>query len=147
MAAFSEQWFRSKGFADAPTYVEGKGTETLYRVYGGATSRIIGSCFSFQRPGNVSSAERDSNIAKWGNLCLYVATFSVVLRAPMWVGRIDQSFSRKDLDDGNDVVLDGDRNAQQVWIDPKRAAAYLILIGYPTRLIQDKVIHAGVAHA
>lgn len=147
MAAFSEQWFRSKGFSEPPVYREGTGTEILYRVYGGATSRIVGSCYSFDEPRSVTSAELNSNIVKWGNLCLYLATFKVSRGTPMYVGRIDQSFRRKDIDDGTDSFYGGNDHARQVWIDPAKAITYLILVGHPRQLLQDKTVVSRVASA
>lgn len=144
MPAFTENWFRSKGFAEPPTYMEAKGIVTLYRVYGGVTSRIIGSCYSFTNPLTVTNAEFDLNIVKWGNLCLYVATFETSAGTPMYIGRIDQSLERKDLSEfGSGIIFGGNVNAQQVWIDPDRAITYLRLIGTPRRLIQDKVFVAS----
>lgn len=114
----------------------------MFRVYGGATSKIIGSCYSLSNPVTVSAAEFDANIVKWGNLCLYVAAFKVWKGTPMYIGRIDQSYVRKgkDIDGGNDVFIGGNRNAKQVWIDPKKAMTHLILVGKPSRLLQDRVV-------
>lgn len=148
----TKEWLLNTGFSEPPAYKEAAGTETLYRVYGGG-SRIIGSCYSFENPTSVSQAEFDSNIVKWGNLCLWVATFKPMKGTPMYVGRIDQSFERKsgrdveNVDDGNDVFLGGRFNAQQVWIDPKRAIAYLSLIGNPRRLKQDKTVISIMGNA
>jgi len=147
MTAFTEQWFRSKGFSEQPVFHEADGTETLFRVYGGATSKIVGSCYSMSNPVTVSAAEFDANIVKWGNLCLYVATFKVSKGTPMYIGRIDQSYSRKDIDDGTDVFIGGNTNAKQVWIDPKKAMTHLILVGKPSRLQQDRMVVAREGRA
>ena len=147
MPAFTKKWYRSKGFAESPIYLEANGIDFLYRVYGGATSRIIGSCYSFENPTTVSAAEFDANIVKWRNLCLYVATFKPIKGTPMYFGRIDQSYARNDIDDGADDFVGGNPNAKQVWIDPKRAITYLVLVGEPRRLIQDKVVMSQIGNA
>ena len=147
MPVITEKWLSDCGFAEVPEYLEASGTENLYRVFGGATSQIIGQCYSFENPATVSAAEFDSNIVKWGNLCLYVAHFKPSKGTPMYYGRIDQSYSMKNEGDGVERFMGGKADAKQIWIDPKRAITSLILVGEPRRLIQDKVVmsHAGNA--
>jgi len=137
MSAFTESWWRSKGFAECPTYAEAKGNETLYRVCGGPTSRAYGSCYSLTKPTSVSAAEFDANIVKWGNRCYYFIAFRVLEGAPLYIGKIDQTYKRTDEDDGEDVFIWGNLDAKQVWIDPNKAPAYLTPLSLPQPLRQD----------
>lgn len=146
MSAFTENWWRSKGFGEMPRYYEADGTERIFRVYGGETSKLYGSCYSFSNPRTVSNAEFDANIVKWGNTCLWIAEFSAKKGTPFYVGRIDQSYERKDIDDGEDVFLGGNWKAEQIWIDPVRAPAYLTHVK-STKLIQDKVVMTRTGNA
>lgn len=139
MSAISVDGFISKGFAEPPVYREARGTETLHRVFGGS-SDIVGSFFTLDDPVDVSSAEFNSNIVKWGNLCLYVARFTVQAGTPMYVGRVDQSWVRPGMDDGVDVFVGGNRDALQVWIERRRVLTSLSLVGRPRTLLQDRAV-------
>lgn len=121
MGALFDAWWKSNGFSTVPTYHEADGTGLLFRVYGGHTSKPSGSFYSLSDPEAVSAAESNSNIVKWGNLCLYVATFRARKGTPMYAGRGDQCYERKDIDSGEDVFVGGSFDAKQVWIDKRRA--------------------------
>ena len=134
MSAITQLWWRAKGFSEFPRLQEAEGTEILYRVFGGPTSKLYGSCYSLQKPTSVSDAEFNSNIVKWGNRCFYVASFRIKPRTPMYIGKIDQAYERSDEDDGKDVFLWGNKNAEQVWIDPAKSRAVLThLFTHPLR--------------
>lgn len=137
----AEYKFCALGFEDYPEYREALGTETLYRVFGGATSRITGRYYTFEKPRNLTAAELNLNVVKWGNLCLYVATFQVTKGTPMYIGRVDQSFHTS-VDGGQDIFLGGNHNAKQVWIDLHKALIGLRLVGEPERLLQDAFVVA-----
>jgi len=143
MSAEYKDWapYRSKGFADYPEYRPALGTETLFRVFGGARSRITGEFYTFDKPRSLTAAELNLNVAKWGNLCLYVATFHVTKGTPMYIGRIDQSFHTY-ADGGHEIFLGGNPNAKQVWIEYHKAMLGLRLVGEPERLLQDAFIVA-----
>lgn len=159
MTQFKANWFLDEGFVEAPTYVEAHGGEMLYRVFDTADaaaragSKITGKFYSFTNPLTVTEADRHLNIVKWGNRCLYVATFRATEGTPMFVGRIDQCFARKDPGEvgsqrgagAREIAFGGNPNAKQVWIEPDRALIYLTLVGTPRRLIQDKVVVASPA--
>lgn len=140
MSAVTESWWRGKGFAECPRFQEGTGNETVWRVCGGPTSLIFGSCYSFTKPTSVSAAEFDANIVKWGNLCRYFVGFQVRKGTPLWVGRIDQTYERADEDDGKDAFVWGNNESEQVWIDPKRAMSCLTLLHPIQPLRQDVTV-------
>jgi len=137
----AEYKFCGLGFADYPEYRPASGTQTLYRVFGGATSRITGEFYTFEKPRSLTAAELNLNVAKWGNLCLYVATFHVTEGTPMYIGRIDQRFHTY-ADGGHEIFLGGNPNAKQVWIEYHKAMLGLRLVGEPERLLQDAFIVA-----
>ena len=145
-ASANDDGWIGKGFAEPPTYREAVGGETLYRVFGG-TSGIVGEFFSLVDPADVSSAEFNSNIVKWGNRCLYVARFKVQAGTPMYVGRVDQGFAPPGMDDDDGSWVGGNRDALQVWIDRRHVLTTLTLLGRPRTLLQDRTVVLRGGHA
>lgn len=145
-ASANDDGWIGKGFAEPPTYREAAGGETLYRVFGG-TSGIVGTFFSLVDPADVSSAEFNSNIVKWGNRCLYVARFKVQAGTPMYVGRVDQGFAPPGMDDDDGSWVGGNRDALQVWIDRRHVLTTLTLLGRPRTLLQDRTVVLRGGHA
>jgi hypothetical protein len=145
MSAYSVNGFIDKGFAEPPAFREAQGGETLHRVFGGS-SGIVGSFFSLDDPANVSSAEFNANIVKWGNLCLYVARFQVRAGTPMYVGRIAQDHAAPGAWEGEDLFVGGNRNSLQVWIELRRVLTSLTLIGKPHTLLQDRTVVLREGH-
>ena len=145
-ASANDDGWIGKGFVEPPTYREAVGGETLYRVFGG-TSGIVGEFFALVDPADVSSAEFNSNIVKWGNRCLYVARFKVQAGTPMYVGRVDQGFAPPGMDDDDGSWVGGNRDALQVWIDRRHVLTTLTLLGRPRTLLQDRTVVLRGGHA
>ena len=127
MSAVTENWWRGKGSSQMPRYKEVVGSETLFRVCGGATNSLYGSYYSLVKPMSVSDAEFSMNIVKHGNRCYYVATFNVNEGTPLWVGLVDQSYENRKEDDGQDVFIWGNSKAEQVYIPKWKALVSLML--------------------
>ena len=72
----------------------------------------------------MSQAERDLNIVKWGNTMLFVASFTVRVGTPLFIGRIDQNFG-VNSENGEEVYCDANINAEQVYIPYELVDAYL----------------------
>ena len=123
MSGPNEFWWQSKGFADVPRSVNASGKETLYRVFGGG-SKLYGSCYSYKKPSSVLEAEFCTNIAKWQNQALFVASFRIAKGTPIWIGKIDQRYARIGKKEVDEFIW-GDKDAEQVWIDSSKAKSVL----------------------
>lgn len=143
MSGVSECWWRSKGFKEFPRFEEADGSETLYRVMkrpDKTEENLYGDgYFTLMKPTSVSAAEFNLNIVKWGNKCRYVASFSIKEGTPMWIGPIDQTYERKNEDDGIDMVVWGNDKAEQVWINPE-TARWRLKEKSTEPLLQDKIV-------
>jgi hypothetical protein len=145
MSAVTEMWWRTRGFSEFPSFRHAKIGERFYRVLGGPTSQLYGSFYTLTHPKSASQAEFDLNIVKWGNLCLYVASFEAREQVPLYIGRVDQSYLRAERE--TEEFVDGNFNAEQVWIDRKVAERALKLACDVTLLLQDKTVHGRIGHA
>lgn len=140
MPAFTRQWLLDSGFAEVPKYWPAEPGDMLYRVFG-EDKYMLGSCFSLEEPRCVTAAEFSANIVKWGNRCLYVAAFKVLKPIPMWIGRIDQNFSRHDEGVPVGPIVGGNPHAVQAWMERKYANRHNLELQEPVRrLLQDKTV-------
>ena len=133
----SRTTWKNLGFLAKPSLVQSTGKETLFRVFGGVTSNLFGSFYSETRPDSVSDAEFNLNIVKFGNRCLYVASFSVLPGAPLLVGRVDPTYEMPEEDDGVDVFVWGNFQATQVYIERTKAMLFLEYNGDKQPLRRD----------
>ncbi len=116
-------WWQNEGFAKAPKPVNATGKETLYRVFGGS-SKLYGKCYSFKKPSSVLEAEYSTNIVKWNNKALFVASFRIIKGTPIWVGKIDQRYAKIGKKEVDEFIW-GDQKAEQVWMELSKAKAVL----------------------
>jgi len=136
MMATGSIW-KDLGFLEKPKLVDATGDETLYRVFDDCTSEIFGSFYTERRPDSVGDAEFNSNVVKWGNRCLYVASFSVLPGAPLLIGRVDPTYENHKEDNGVDVFVWGNFQATQVYIERTKAKLYLEYSGDKQPLRRD----------
>ena len=131
--------WKDLGFLAKLSLVKATGEETLFRVFGGVTSGLFGSFYSETRPESVSDAEFNSNVVKFGNRCLYVASFSVLPGAPLLIGRVDPTYEMPEADDGVDVFVWGNFQATQVYIELLRQSCFWSIMAISSRCAETSL--------
>jgi hypothetical protein len=133
--------WRENGFAAAPLLCVAKGSEKLYRAWGGDPRRkwgntdLPGVCFSLDRAGSRRQAEMLYAVMEYRNPVLFLTEFSVRIDCPLWLGKVDP---------GDPRALLGNVSGNQVFIE----RAYLVLVreGPTTPLSDDlgsTIVHTG----
>lgn len=106
--------WKDNGFKDAPSPALAKGTERLYRAWGGDPQRkwgnrdLVGVCFSLDRAESRWEAEALYAVMEYRNPVLFITEFSIDMDTPVWLGTVDP---------GDPRALLGQHSGSQVMVE------------------------------
>jgi hypothetical protein len=107
-------YWQALGFLQCPTLEAAKGTERLYRSWGGTSRELSeektrdGQFLSFHKPKTRREAEKFLSVMEYGNQLLWVTEFRVKAGTPLWIGQ---------LHPGADAKFFGNIPGSQVFLE------------------------------
>lgn len=106
--------WKSNGFKDQPAPALAKGTEKLYRAWGGHPGRkwgnkdLPGVCFSFDKAISRWEAEELYSVMEYQHPVFYITEFSIEKNTPIWIGIVHP---------GEPGAVLGNRSGSQVLVE------------------------------